>query len=139
MVRARIESGNESKTITVHCRVVLYVQSQRTIKDTTKRSILRIKLCHLLLDCQRLVCALVFYCFRLLGARFSLVKWSLESQLAVENIQPVKLTPSLHDHRWSVPPPAAMLDPPDVILMVCDPNLTLLFHSSCLLSTQTDE
>lgn len=62
-----------------------------------------------------------------------------ESQLAVENIQPVKLTPSLHDHRWSVPPPAAMLDPPDVILMVCDPNLTLLFHSSCLLSTQTDE
>lgn len=66
--------------------------------------------------------------------------WSgLESQLAVENIQPVKLTPSLHDHRWSVPPPAAMLDPPDLILMVCDPNLTLLFHSSCLLSTQTDE
>ena len=34
-------------------------------------------------------------------------------------------------------PPTAILDPPDIILMVCDPNLTLLFH--CLLSTQTEE
>ena len=34
-------------------------------------------------------------------------------------------------------PPTAILHPPDIILMVCDPNLTLLFH--CLLSTQTEE